>query len=431
MALPGVKTILRDTFSSISRSGIPDGVRVAVVARRSNEKLALDTEATDPVWANEEDYTGTDSPTFRYYTNVRAGDLETDVAEEDAIPAARDYEAVRVRSSVEAQNHFGTDSELVRAYEDLAAGGAARIWLIAIPAGTDDATLHDQATVSDIFDAVEQERIDILAFHGRGYSNDSTADIGFHADNTDNAEFVKHVVDKCREVSDRSNPIFAVLGVAPATGDGEGLTASEVTAHLDLSNLPANDLENGAYASIIVTELRPVGSDDGEYSNGAAIYAGYVGSLDAENAPTGKTLYNISELRYIPTRDQQQGLVDKGTVPVSVSQSRTPKIVDGQTFGKDDSDYKRLSTLRIVFDAVQLVRQVGERYIGMPATMHHRNAMETDITSNLRGMVVNGALLDADFEVEYLPRENRAIIDLVLTPAFEFRNIDIRVSIQL
>lgn len=429
MALPGVKTILRDQFRTQSRTDVPLTIKVGGVGRRSNQQIALDS--TDDTWKNEADYSDTDSPTFRYYTNRRAGDVESN-QDDDPEFAARDWEAIRIRDEQEVINHYGEDSELHRCYTDLVAGGAARIWLIGASYGLTDSDLRTTANLDNLFAAVEVEDLDILALHGRGGSAsagfDSTTDIGYYADTGDG--FAADVASRCKEITDRSNPVYAVLGVHPATSDSEGLTPAELSTHLDLADLPATP-ESGEYVSVIVSEMRPVGTDDGEYSNGAAFYAGFTSSLDAEIAPTGKTVYNVEELRYLPTRNQQGNMIDKGVVPVSVNQSRTPKIVDGQTFAPADSDYKRLSTLRIVFDAVQLVRQVAERFIGMPATLHHRNALETDITSHLRGMVVNGALLDADFDVEYIPRENRAVIDLILRPAFELRNIEVRVAVQL
>ena len=42
-----------------------------------------------------------------------------------------------------------------------------------------------------------------------------------------------------------------------------------------------------------------------------------------------------------------------------------------------------------------------------------------------------GALLDSDFVVSYIPRENRAVVDLVIRPAFELRTIDISVQVDL
>jgi hypothetical protein len=57
--------------------------------------------------------------------------------------------------------------------------------------------------------------------------------------------------------------------------------------------------------------------------------------------------------------------------------------------------------------------------------------METAITSGLRGMQIVGALLGSDFTVSYIPNENKAIVDLILTPAFELKEIEVRVAISL
>jgi hypothetical protein len=95
------------------------------------------------------------------------------------------------------------------------------------------------------------------------------------------------------------------------------------------------------------------------------------------------------------------------------------------------SDYTRISTMRIVTEAALLVRQVCQRFVGEASTIQTRNSMETAITSALRGMQQLGALLDSDFTVSYIPAENKALIDLVVTPAFELKNIEVQVSINL
>jgi hypothetical protein len=101
------------------------------------------------------------------------------------------------------------------------------------------------------------------------------------------------------------------------------------------------------------------------------------------------------------------------------------------TFGQSTSDYTRLTTKRIVDEATRLVRQQCEKYVGQPSNLQTRNAMETSISSALRGMQLLGALLASDFAVTYIANENKAIVDLVLTPAFELKDIVVQVSISL
>jgi hypothetical protein len=74
---------------------------------------------------------------------------------------------------------------------------------------------------------------------------------------------------------------------------------------------------------------------------------------------------------------------------------------------------------------------VCQKFIGEASTLQTRNSMETAITSALRGMQQMGALLDSDFSVSYLPAQNKAFVDLVLTPAFELKNIEVQVSISI
>src|SRR5690606_6289723 len=156
-------------------------------------------------------------------------------------------------------------------------------------------------------------------------------------------------------------------------------------------------------------------------------YAGYLSALPAEVAPTGKQLFNVAQggLRYSPSRVQQEALIEKGVVPLAYNFSGQPVIVDGLTFGRSTSDYTRLTTLRIVFDTIQLVRLQAQNFVGQPYTVHTENALDTAISSALRSMIINGALLDAQFAITPSRRENKVTIDLVLLPAFEIRNIDV------
>jgi hypothetical protein len=87
--------------------------------------------------------------------------------------------------------------------------------------------------------------------------------------------------------------------------------------------------------------------------------------------------------------------------------------------------------MRIISECSLLVRQVCQKFVGEASTIQVRNSMETAITSALRGMMQLGALLDADFAVSYIPNQNKAIIDLVVTPAFELKSIEVRLSVNL
>ena len=509
MALPGVRTVLRDNFYPLTRTDAPAGPRVALIAGRTNTAGTDMTRADGSTFTTAADYDPYEATDGRYVCqNFCAAGLD-------------------------AKPDSAAHSPLHRAYVEAVAGGASRISLVPIPAAswnqaglesTADGNAFDKA-----FDAAEIAQPDVIVPWGRGghpdefYDSDnpvpvtasSTTDaftatahgfvegdvvqvggttppggttvatdyyvinpttntfqlaatpggtaidltsagtyvtvaqnaapfVGFTAnnDNTKTNSFARRVADKCQEISGRSYPVIGVLGVKPfqgvATNAQTGaMSAADLQAHLGLTGLINHASEtlmgdHGGYLSVVAVEMRPVGyASSWGYANGAAHYAGAVASMDSWQSSTGRTIYNVAGLRYVPNRPQQEALIAKGVVPVSQNFNRVATWVDGLTFARPESDFVRLTTLRITFDALSLVRRAAQRFVGQPSTLHHRNSLETAITSALNGMQKQGALQGADHRISYVPRESKAIIDLVLRPAFEMRNIEISVSVQL
>jgi len=437
MALPGVRTVLQDRFSTLSRTDIPDGIRTAIIARRNN------LHHDGPVVSNVTERDAIDDPaagdrvlvsatgTVHEFVGAEWVDQEEEAS---ANPSYRAYGAPSERDVVRA---FGRHSELHRAYLEAVSGGAARVVLIPIDADVDDEDITGDEIMTQVFEAAEILQPDIIVLWGRGsHKDDGTADElpkGYYASAT--SGFVADVAARCKLITDRSNPVFAVMGLEPMP-DAEKELQSPATYFANFPNMPdrnaLGEQDYGSYVSIVGNEIKTVGyPDEYGWSNGAAVYGGFVSSLNSENAPTGKRLFNVRGLKFAPTRTQQLTLIDKGIVPIGLNTSRQAVAVDGLTHGLPSSDFTRLSTMRIVFDTIQLVRRATEPFVGTPATLNQRNSLETAVTSALRSMMVQGALLEADSLVSYYPRENRATVDLVLVPAFEMRNIDISISIQL
>ena len=443
MALPGVNLVIKDQFLGVSRTDIPIGPRVAIIGRRKSA-LQSATPSTG----------GTAFSDPAYPSTI---DLSSSVA---------DLEPITPVSEQEVMNWFGIGSDLHRGYVEAQRGGASFITLIPLP--SDTVYDHTNATLSsasytaagggdvfaDSFAAAESARVDMIVPWGRGsgpndFQNPATPGdddlhYGFFADNSATAanSWLYKVAEQCKRITEDSHPCFAVMGVKPyvasATSDG-GMTPAHVVNHLQLNNLPdrnggtAEELL-GHYVSVVATEIEPLRYNqyiNFGYANGAATYAGAITKLDSWSSPTGKVVYNVQKVRYNPTRTTQANLVDLGVVPVALSFNRVPNWIDAQTFSKDGSDYRRLTTLRIVYDAVLLIRQVSQKFVGEAASTATRNALDTAITSGLRGMQQMGALLSSDFAVSYIGVENKAVIELVLQPAFELRNIEVRVSVQL
>jgi len=183
---------------------------------------------------------------------------------------------------------------------------------------------------------------------------------------------------------------------------------------------------------VIASEVKPVNYDaDWGYANGATTFAAAISRMSSFTSPVNKTAYNVASLRYNPSRAQQVKLADLGVNFVALNFNKIPVFVEGLTMASGASDYTRISTVRIITEAGLLVRQVCQKFVGEASTLQTRNSMETAITSALRGMQQVGALLDSDFTVSYFPAQNKAFVDLVLTPAFELKNIEVQIAVTI
>lgn len=422
MAIPGVTTLIRDRLYTSTRQDTPQGPRIVAIARRDTADL-----------------TG----------------------------GISDLDVVRATNEKDVINAFGNGSDIHRAYLELAIAGASQIYLVPLPSNTtfDHSTGDITSGGTSIFDAAfvaaEAAVPDMIVPWGRGsnsYDWESPAtpgndrEYGFHANNS--ATVAYNWTYKCgvkaKDISENTNPCIVILGVKPyLTGVTEAMTPAAVSTHLGMSNspqritnLPDRDAsgmgEVGPYIAVIAAEIKPVGyssanatPEDFGYSNGATFLAASLSKLSSYSAIINKPIYNVQSIRYLPTRTQQTALSNSGVNCAIVNFNKIPVFGEGLTFGKSTSDYTRLTTKRIIDEATNVIRQVCQRYIGEPSTIQTRNSMETAITSGLRGMQILGAILDSDFTVSYVPSQNKAIVDLVITPAFELKNIEVQVAINL
>lgn len=408
MAIPGVRTTILDRFYNLARTDLPGSPLIAVIGKRSTA-------------------TSSTAPDFMPYFPTSEQDVIT---------------------------YFGENSQLHRAYYELTTSGASYIALIPLPSNTvfnhstaalTSATYPTLTVLDEAFAAVESTRADIVVPWGRGsntYDWDDVAtpatpggndEYGFYADNstTTTNSWVKKVADKCADITSNSYPIIAVMGMKPIAG-GESPTPSEIAAGIAYSNLAdRNAITTGSFVSVVATEIRPLSSPTSwGWSNGACTYAALIARLSAWSAPTAKPVYNVDRLRWNPNRSQADSLGTKGLVTIQLDFTRLPRWVDATTFAATTSDYVRLSTVRIVFDAVKLIRKVAQNYIGEGMSIQMRNAFETQISSSLRNMQQLGAVNSSDFRVQYAPSENKAYIDLALVPAFELREVIVTISVN-
>lgn len=409
MAIPGVTTLIRDRFYSVSRQDAPVGPRIVAIAKRSTA---------------------------------------------DGTGGIADLDVYRATNEADVITAFGNGSDIHRAFLELILAGAERVFLVPLPSNTvfTPATGAVTSGGTDVFaaafQAAEAAIPDIIIPWGRGGSplewsaTPSTPEVGFYADNstTVTSNWAYKVGVQVKQISENINPCVAVMGVKPYAGAAERMTPGQIATHIGLTQLPDRDASSlfkdvGPYVAVVAGEVKPVNYMSGTthfgYSNGAAFMAATMSRIPSYSSLVNKPLYNVEAVRYAPSRTQQGALGEKGVNSIVINFNKIPVFGEALTFGQSTSDYIRLSTKRIVDEATLVVRQVCAKFIGEPSNIQVRNAMETAITSGLRGMQLVGALLGSDFTVSYIPNQNKAIVDLVLTPAFELKTIEVQVAVNL
>lgn len=169
-------------------------------------------------------------------------------------------------------------------------------------------------------------------------------------------------------------------------------------------------------------------------ANGQAAYAGMISSLQPHHSPTNKPIPNALRTRFDLSNSQLEALSGMRYVTMRRKPGKNPVITDAVTAAPKNSDFVRLSTLRITFAAMDVVRKVCDPFIGQPNTPAKRNAMEAAITKGLHSMVEVGALNKFSFNLGSSPTQQVQgfiDVDLVLVPVFEIRRVRAKVRLRV
>ena len=161
-------------------------------------------------------------------------------------------------------------------------------------------------------------------------------------------------------------------------------------------------------------------------------YAGMLAALPSYESPLNKPIPGVIRQDYQLSAMQSLAMTNKHII---VSRKRNNYIVcsDAITTAEDNSDFVLVTTIRIVNDAVNLVRSIADPFVGKPNTIQMRAGLETSIKTGLEGMVSAGAITDYRFvivstEAEQLEGIMRIILELV--PVFTVRKIRLSVAVR-
>lgn len=250
--------------------------------------------------------------------------------------------------------------------------------------------------------------------------------------------FAKTVADYCSNKTLIKQSTLGYIGVRPPA-DVKVSTLRSYVAQLE-----ALDTEISPYLQIVGSESSVIlpGTNEVFFLNGATHYAALVSTLRPNSAPTNKVLKGVRGMRFEFSLRQLSKLTTKKIVTFRFKDDpqlgRQLVITDGITSAPDlviggkarESDYIRLSTLRITQLTIAVVRQAVEPFIGESNDMPQYNALNTAVKSALEKLREAGVIRGYSFNIQAVTsRLDQASVLLQIIPAFEMRKVNVEVNL--
>lgn len=318
-----------------------------------------------------------------------------------------------------------------------------------------------QLVEQGIFNAIENYPVDIIILLdaysntrvGKLSTNEFTGEQEWVHD--DSKSFATLLAQHCAILSAKSSETMGYISVAPATstnllaiqeyvdeltltpGLNDHFMFNEATQE-EILNEDGSRIDIGGYLGVVFgPEVALNNYQIGTYvASPLSIVAGEISTLPAENAPTNKTLI-ASSLRYNLSEQQMNQLAAARYLTIESKRelNGNSKVVikDGVSAAQGNSDYQRISTMRITHTVVRVIRAAADPYIGLPNGLAQRNALSTEIQSSLDKLKDAGVIQDFKYTIFTSAKEavlGNAFITLELVPAFELRKIHTNVSLR-
>lgn len=214
-------------------------------------------------------------------------------------------------------------------------------------------------------------------------------------------------------------------------GPGFYATAEDVEDGTPLS--PLTDI--GRYISVVMswpllfTPVDPTGF--GYLATGAPIYGGFISGLPASSAPTNKVIPDI-QMPFRMSKTKMDDLVSVHYV-LFTPRERGTVVVDAPTAATSDSDYQRLTTIRIVAEVIRRLREALSPFIGEGLNSPQLQAMQTTADRVCTDAIKDGLIqrFEASVSASAIERvQGKANLDLLLVPSFELRQIFVTISLS-
>lgn len=169
-------------------------------------------------------------------------------------------------------------------------------------------------------------------------------------------------------------------------------------------------------------------------ADSSAAYVGMVSDLPVQSAPTNKALPSVAGLRFQYSANQLNRLTQNRFTTFRYKTDGRVGVVDAMTAAHVGSDYTRLSTARIVKEAVNAVREVADPFIGEPNDAANRNALTSAVDKRLSKMIEAKALLGFQFRLvvtQQMELIGEGQIELSLQAPNELRRLTTIVSLSV
>jgi len=254
------------------------------------------------------------------------------------------------------------------------------------------------------------------------------------------------------------NPVTGVGTIASASDNGTGLLGNKFMAgaaafrggeqyggfiastsgYVDNSDELSDEndalIDIGKYLSVVAAWVVHNNGYDrtgrGYIGSFAASYGGLITTLGSASAPTNKIVSSV-RLPYVINASTLDDLATNRYI-VLVGKPKGVVVADAPTAARPASDYNRLTTVRIVSETVQRIRNAADAFLGEPINSPQIAALETALESVLNSMKQEGKIQDSRFTLRISPQDavlGTARVDLLLVPAFELRRIFVSTSL--
>lgn len=167
-------------------------------------------------------------------------------------------------------------------------------------------------------------------------------------------------------------------------------------------------------------------------ANPAVMYMAYNSTLQPQSAPTNKRVTGSTGLKYNFSNSQLNDIVGNRMVTFGLKYSSTGQAlggafcIDGPTAARPGSEYARLTTIKVIRDVADAMREVADPYIGEANTIEQRNALSAAISKRLDLLVENGVILDYSFNLVATAQDQllgQASLELGIVAPQELRKI--------